>query len=340
MKVLVTGGAGFIGSHTVLSLLDQGYDVHVLDDLSNSSFKAIERVQKLAKKELAFTEGSILDAELLDKIFTETNFDCVIHFAAFKAVGESSEKPLTYYENNVGGTLSLCKAMQNAGVKSLVFSSSATVYGDSDVMPLNESSPLQTPTNPYGKTKLMMEQVLTDLSASDPEWSISILRYFNPVGAHSSGLIGEDPNGVPNNLMPFVSQVAVGKRDKVNVFGNDYDTPDGTGVRDYIHIEDLALGHVKALEKLTEKSSKGVEVYNLGTGRGYSVLEVISAFEKASGRLIPFEIVERRAGDVANCWADPYKSETELGWKATRDINEMCRDAWNWQSKNPDGFKS
>lgn len=341
MNVLVTGGAGFIGSHTVLCLLEQGHDVHVLDDLSNSSIKALERVEALTERKIRFTRGSILDPVVLASIFESENFDSVIHFAAFKAVGESSQKPLKYYENNVGGTLALCDAMQKAGVKSLVFSSSATVYGDSNVMPLSENAPVQTPTNPYGRTKLMMEQILADVAASDLSWDITILRYFNPVGAHSSGQIGEDPNGIPNNLMPFVSQVAVGKRDKVSVFGNDYDTPDGTGVRDYIHIEDLALGHVKALEnnKLKgEQSNSNIRVYNLGTGRGYSVLEVISAFEEASNRKIPYEIVARREGDVAKCWADPTKSELELGWKATRDLEQMCTDAWNWQMKNPNGF--
>lgn len=340
MNVLVTGGAGFIGSHTVLCLLQQGHNVHVLDDLSNSSILAIERVQELAGQKVTFVKGSILDSALLAETFKNTTFDCVIHFAAFKAVGESAQKPLKYYENNVGGTLALCKAMQEANVKKLVFSSSATVYGDSEEMPLNEATPVQTPTNPYGKTKLMMEQILTDISQSDPEWSITILRYFNPVGAHSSGRIGEDPNGIPNNLMPFVSQVAVGKREKVFIFGNDYDTPDGTGVRDYIHIEDLALGHVKALDKLSAETDTGVNIYNLGTGRGYSVLEVIAAFENASGQKIPFEIAERRAGDVAKCWADPSKSERKLDWKASRDIEHMCRDAWQWQSQNPNGFAS
>lgn len=342
MNVLVTGGAGFIGSHTVLCLLEQGHDVHVLDDLSNSSIKALERVEALTERKIRFTRGSILDPVVLASIFESENFDSVIHFAAFKAVGESSQKPLKYYENNVSGTLALCEAMQKAGVKSLVFSSSATVYGDTNVMPLSENSPLQTPTNPYGRTKLMMEQILADVAASDSYWDITILRYFNPVGAHSSGQIGEDPNGIPNNLMPFVSQVAVGKRDKVSVFGNDYDTPDGTGVRDYIHIEDLALGHVKALEKNKlkgEQSNSNIRVYNLGTGRGYSVLEVISAFEKASNRKIPYEIVARREGDVAKCWADPTKSELELGWKATRDLKQMCADAWNWQVKNPNGYR-
>lgn len=341
MNVLVTGGAGFIGSHTVLCLLEQGHDVHVLDDLSNSSIKALERVEALTERKIRFTRGSILDPVILASIFESERFDSVIHFAAFKAVGESSQKPLKYYENNVGGTLALCDAMQKAGIKSLVFSSSATVYGDSDVMPLSESAPVQTPTNPYGRTKLMMEQVLTDVAASDPSWDITILRYFNPVGAHSSGQIGEDPNGIPNNLMPFVSQVAVGKREKVAVFGSDYDTPDGTGVRDYIHIEDLALGHVKALEGMnaSDDSHNNVRIYNLGTGRGYSVLEVIAAFEKASKRRIPYEIVARREGDVAKCWADPAKSEVELGWKASRDLEQMCADAWNWQTKNPDGFE-
>lgn len=341
MKVLVTGGAGFIGSHTVLCLLEHGHEVHVIDDLSNSSVKALKRVENLTGKSVIFTRGSILDPVILEDVLESDSFDSVIHFAAYKAVGESSQNPLEYYENNVGGTLALCKAMKKAGVKRLVFSSSATVYGDSAVMPLSEEASLQTPTNPYGKTKLMMEQILADVAVSDSSWDITILRYFNPVGAHSSGQIGEDPNGVPNNLMPFVSQVAVGKRDKVSVFGDDYDTPDGTGVRDYIHIEDLSLGHVKALERDKAKCkepNRNVRIYNLGTGRGHSVLEVISAFQKASNRKIPYEIVARREGDVAKCWADPTKSELELGWKATRGLEDMCADAWHWQMKNPNGF--
>ena len=341
MKVLVTGGSGFIGSHTVLCLLEQGHDVHVMDDLSNSSVKALERVESIVGRKVRFIKGSVLDPVVLSDVFQSECFDSVIHFAAFKAVAESSQKPLRYYENNVGGTLSLCQAMQKFGVKRLVFSSSATVYGDCGVMPLNESAPVQTPTNPYGRTKLMMEQILTDIAASDPSWDITILRYFNPVGAHSSGQIGEDPNGIPNNLMPFVSQVAVGKREKVSVFGDDYETPDGTGVRDYIHIEDLALGHVKALDYkvATDEPGSNVRVYNLGTGRGYSVLEVISAFEKASKCKIPYEITSRREGDIAKCWADPTKSEVELGWKATKDLEQMCVDAWNWQVKNPNGYR-
>ena len=338
MNVLVTGGAGYIGSHTVLCLLEHGHNVYVLDDLSNSSIVSLDRVQALAGKVISFTKGSVLDASLLDKLFLDNVFDSVIHFAAFKAVGESTQQPIKYYENNVAGTLTLCKAMQKANVKKLVFSSSATVYGDADKMPLSENTPVKTPTNPYGKTKHIMEQILSDLCLSDPSWSVTILRYFNPVGAHSSGCIGEDPNGVPNNLMPFVSQVAVGKHEHVFVFGDDYDTPDGSGVRDYIHIEDLAFGHMKALEKLSNKLQGGVNVYNLGTGKGYSVFEVITAFEKASGRKIPFKVTDRRDGDVAQCWADPTKSELELGWRTSRDIEDMCRDAWNWQSKNPNGF--
>ncbi|TDP40217.1 UDP-glucose 4-epimerase [Idiomarina aquatica] len=342
MKVLVTGGAGFIGTHIIVCLLERGHDVHVLDDFSNSSEKALKRVKNITGKFIRFTKGSILDGALLSYLFANESFDSVIHLAAFKAVGESSTNPLKYYENNVVGTLVLSRAMKNFGVKRLIFSSSATVYGDGVQMPLTESSCVQDPTNPYGRTKLMMEQILTDLAKSDPSWDITVLRYFNPVGAHSSGLIGEDPNGIPNNLMPFVSQVAVGKRDKVSVFGNDYDTPDGTGVRDYIHIEDLALGHVKALEKQNSDqrgSSRNIKIYNLGTGRGYSVLEVIEAFSRASGKKIPYEIVKRRPGDVAKCWADPSKSELELGWKATRDLIQMCRDAWNWQVNNPEGYE-
>jgi UDP-glucose 4-epimerase len=333
--ILVTGGTGFIGSHTTLELLKEGYDVVVMDNLSNSKTTSLERVEKLTGRKAAFHKTDLLDRPGLDAIFEKYDFDGVIHFAGLKAVGESVEKPLTYYKNNISGTVNLCEAMNKADVKNLVFSSSATVYGDPETNPIPESSPV-TAVNPYGQTKLTIEYILKDLYASDSAWNIALLRYFNPVGAHESGEIGEDPNGIPNNLMPFVTQVAVGKLEKLKVFGNDYPTHDGTGVRDYIHVVDLAIGHLKALEKLDK--NPGVVTYNLGTGNGSSVLDVVHAFGKASGVEIPYEIAPRRPGDAAVCYADPSLAEKELKWKAERDLETMCRDAWNWQRKNPNGF--
>ncbi len=333
--VLVTGGAGYIGSHTCVELLANGYDVVVVDNLCNSKVESLRRVQELAGRPLKFIEADIRDREAMRAVFREHAIDAVIHFAALKAVGESVAKPLMYYENNIAGTVALAAVMGEAGVKTLVFSSSATVYGDPASVPIREDFPTG-PTNPYGRTKWMMEYVLRDVAAADPTWHIALLRYFNPVGAHPSGRIGEDPNGIPNNLMPFVSQVAVGKRAKLGVFGDDYATPDGTGVRDYIHVVDLARGHVKAIERMTK--GPGVLTVNLGTGRGYSVLEVVHAFEAASGRKVPYEIGPRRPGDIAQCYADPASAEKELGWHAERGIEEMCTDAWRWQSGNPDGY--
>jgi UDP-glucose 4-epimerase len=335
MHILVTGGAGYIGSHTCLELLRAGHAVTVIDNLSNSSPESLRRVEKLAGKPVTLHVADLLDSAALDKVFASGKFDAVIHFAALKAVGESVSQPLRYYHNNVTGTLGLCEAMNRAGVKNLVFSSSATVYGVPERVPINENFSLSA-TNPYGQTKLMMEQILTDLQSSDPEWNVALLRYFNPVGADESGEIGEDPNGIPNNLVPFIAQVAVGRRECLRVFGGNYPTPDGTGIRDYIHVTDLALGHISALDKLATRP--GLCIYNLGTGTGYSVLEVIKAFEKASGKTIPYEIVDRRPGDVAQCYADPSKAATELRWKATRDLDTMMRDTWHWQSQNPNGF--
>ncbi|RMA93301.1 UDP-glucose 4-epimerase GalE [Hydrogenothermus marinus] len=332
-KIFLTGGAGYIGSHTAVVLLEAGYDVVIYDNLSNSKYEVINRIEKITGKRPEFIKGDIRDSKTLEKAIE--GCDAVIHFAGLKAVGESVEKPLEYYDNNVCGSVNLFKVMQKKNIKKIVFSSSATVYGDPQKLPLTEDHPL-APVNPYGKTKYMIEEILKDLYNSDKNWHIAVLRYFNPVGAHESGLIGEDPQGIPNNLMPYISQVAVGKREYLRVFGNDYDTPDGTGIRDYIHVVDLAKGHLKALEKLDEI---GYEVYNLGTGRGYSVLEVVKAFEKASGKKIPYKIVERRPGDVAVCYADPSKAEKELNWKAEYDINKMCKDSWNWQSKNPKGYE-
>ncbi|HMA62433.1 MAG TPA: UDP-glucose 4-epimerase GalE [bacterium] len=336
MKILVTGGAGYIGSHTCVELLENGHNIVVVDNLVNSSQVALKRVEKITGKQIAFHKVDILDKKALNKVFDQYNFDAVIHFAALKAVGESVEKPLLYYHNNVSGSLILYEVMQEHNVKNIVFSSSATVYGDPDSVPIKEDFPVTT-TNPYGSTKLMMETILQDLQNADQEWNVALLRYFNPIGAHPSGLIGEDPNGIPNNLLPYISQVAVGKLDKLQVFGDDYPTPDGTGVRDYIHVVDLARGHLAALDKL--KGDPGAVIYNLGTGNGYSVLEMIKAFEKASGRNVPYEIVDRRSGDIAECWADPGKAKKELGWEAEYGIDEMCKHAWNWQSKNPDGYK-
>jgi len=335
MKVLVTGGAGYIGSHTSVQLLEAGYEVVIIDNLCNSSAEAVRRIGELAGKEPVFYEADLRDEAVLDEIFTEHKIDSVIHFAGLKAVGESVEKALLYYENNIGSTISLCNAMSKYGVKKLVFSSSATVYGMPKTVPIKEDFPLSC-TNPYGRTKLMIEEILRDLYVSDNEWDIALLRYFNPVGAHKSGRIGEDPKGIPNNLMPYISQVAIGRLEYLRVFGNDYDTPDGTGVRDYIHVEDLAAGHLKALEKL--ESNPGVVVYNLGTGNGYSVLQMREAFEKACGRPVPFKICDRRPGDIATCYADPALAEKELGFVAKRGIDEMCEDTWRWQQQNPNGY--
>lgn len=338
MHVLVTGGAGYIGSHTCLELLGAGHQVSVVDNLSNSSDESLQRVSTLTGQDIAFFQIDLLDQIGLDAVFKQNRFDAVVHFAALKAVGESVEKPLAYYQNNITGTINLCDALQRYGVQHFVFSSSATVYGTPETLPLTENSPtpLEQVTNPYGRTKLMVEFILRDWQAANPTTNVGLLRYFNPVGAHPSGEIGEDPNGIPNNLLPFVSQVAVGKLESVGVFGNDYPTPDGTGVRDYIHVVDLARGHVLALDKLIQ--NPGVVTYNLGTGRGYSVLEVISAFEKACGKRIPYRILERRPGDIAACYADPGLAQLELGWVADRGIDEMCADAWKWQSNNPNGF--
>ncbi len=335
--ILVTGGAGYIGSHTVLQLLEQDYQVVVLDNLSNASEESLERVAQITGKNVIFQQGDIRDEQVLNALFSQHSVDAVIHFAGLKAVGESVEQPIKYYENNVFGTLQLCKVMQSHNVKNLVFSSSATVYGDPTELPLHENLPTGRPTNPYGQSKLMVEHVLTDLFASDREWNIVLLRYFNPVGAHLSGLIGEDPAGIPNNLMPFITQVATGKRDKLSIFGDDYDTPDGTGVRDYIHVEDLADGHLKALNKLA--ANAGLCTFNLGTGQGYSVLEMVKAFEAESGQAVPYAIVPRRSGDVAACYADPTLARQELGWQAQKGLEDMCRDSWRWQSQNPNGYR-
>jgi len=335
MSILVTGGAGYIGSHTCVELLNAGYEVVVVDNLSNSSIESLERVKKITGKDLKFYHGDVLDRNALETIFTANEIDAVIHFAGLKAVGESVEKPLLYYHNNIAGTLVLCETMKKFCVKKLVFSSSATVYGMPDQVPVSEDYPLGA-TNPYGRTKLMIEQILNDVYISDNDWSIALLRYFNPVGAHESGLIGEDPKGIPNNLMPYITQVAVGKLKELRVFGNDYPTPDGTGIRDYIHVTDLAAGHLKALEHVL--ASKGIDAYNLGTGRGYSVLEMIRAFEKASGVSIPYRVTGRRPGDIAICYADTSKARKELGFIATKGIDEMCRDAWRWQLNNPNGY--
>lgn len=340
--VLVTGGAGFIGSHTCVELLEQGYRVVVVDDLSNSSELALDRVRQITglaanDDRLKFYEANILDRAALDRVFSENDVDAIIHFAGFKAVGESVQKPLEYYWNNFAGTLALCDVARAHGVKNLVFSSSATVYGEPEFIPITEDCPKHDATNPYGWTKSMLEQVLTDLYVGDDEWNVVLLRYFNPIGAHESGLIGEDPKGIPNNLVPYIAQVAVGKLACLGVFGDDYDTPDGTGVRDYIHVVDLAVGHVKAIKKLEDK--EGVSIYNLGTGKGYSVLDVVKAYEKACGKPIKYEIKPRRPGDIAQCYADPTKAEKELGWVAERGIEEMCADSWRWQSMNPDGYR-
>lgn len=334
--ILVTGGAGYIGSHTVLQLLETNHRVIVLDNLCNSSKEALKRVEELTAKTLTFVEGDIRDSKALDKLFAEHQVDAVIHFAGLKAVGESVAKPLMYYDNNVNGSLVLCAAMARNNVKNLVFSSSATVYGDPTELPLHEGLPTGQPTNPYGQSKLMVELVLRDLHKSDSSWNIAVLRYFNPAGAHSSGRIGENPNGIPNNLMPFITQVATGKREFLSIFGNDYDTPDGTGVRDYIHVDDLANGHLKALQKLQQ--DVGLVTYNLGTGQGYSVLDMIKEFEKQSGKAVPYKFVPRREGDVAACYADPKMAAQALGWQAQKGLADMCRDSWHWQSNNPEGY--
>lgn len=336
MTILVTGGAGYIGSHTLIELLNDGQQVLVLDNLCNASVESLNRVAKITGKQPAFIEGDIRDAALLDKLFSEHNIEAVVHFAGLKAVGESVAQPLRYYDNNVNGTLVLVSAMQKAGVFKLVFSSSATVYGEPQQMPITEDFAVGGTTNPYGTSKLVVEKILQDLVKSDERWSIALLRYFNPVGAHESGLIGEDPNGIPNNLLPYISQVAVGRLPALAVFGDDYATIDGTGVRDYIHVVDLALGHLKALSRIAEHS--GVSIYNLGTGQGYSVLEMIKAFEQASGKAVPFNIGPRRPGDIAECWANPAKALNELDWQAERGLEQMMIDAWRWQSENPNGF--
>lgn len=338
MKVFVTGGAGYIGSHTCVELLEAGHEVVVVDNLCNSCEESLKRVQEITGRELKFYKVDIRDEEALDKVVaTEGPFDATIHFAALKAVGESTQIPLKYYANNLGGTFTLLKVLSAHGDKNIVFSSSATVYGQPQSVPIRENFPTPGCTNAYGWTKLMMEQVLRDVQHADGEWNTIILRYFNPIGAHSSGRIGEDPAGIPNNLLPYVAQVAVGRLKELQVFGDDYPTPDGTGIRDYIHVVDLAKAHVKAVEKLATKP--GFKVYNLGTGHGYSVLQIVKAFEKASGAKVPFVIKPRRPGDIAECWADSLLAAAELGWKAERDIDEMCRDAWHWQSTNPMGYK-
>ncbi len=337
MKILVTGGAGFIGSHTCLELLNKGYKVVAVDNLSNSNPESLKRVKKITGKKTPLYQYDIRDRAAMDQLFAQEGpINAVIHFAALKAVGESAQIPLQYYDNNITGTITLCQAMEAAGCRNMVFSSSATVYGDPATVPIKEDFPTPGATNPYGWTKLMMEQIFRDLHHAEPKWNVILLRYFNPIGAHDSGMIGEDPTGIPNNLLPYIAQVAIGRRQSLAVFGNDYPTIDGTGVRDYIHVVDLALGHLKAIEKLT--TNPGLAVYNLGTGRGTSVLEAIAAFEKASGRKVPYTIQPRRPGDIAECWADPSKAEAELDWRATRNLNDMCTDAWRWQSQNPQGF--
>ncbi|ALC89556.1 UDP-galactose-4-epimerase [Bacillus sp. FJAT-18017] len=335
MAILVTGGAGFIGSHTCVELLNADYDIVSIDNFTNSNPEALERIRQITGKDFPFYEADLLDKSTLETVFAENNIDAVIHFAGLKAVGESVTDPLRYYHNNVGGTLILCDVMKKFEVKKMVFSSSATVYGVPKAVPIPEDLPLGS-TNPYGRSKLFIEEILKDLYNSDPEWSISCLRYFNPIGAHQSGLIGEDPNGIPNNLMPYITQVAAGRLRELKVFGSDYPTKDGTGVRDYIHVVDLALGHLKALEKI--QSETGFDAYNLGTGKGYSVFEVIQAFEKATGKVIPYKVTERRPGDIAECFANPEKAKNELGWHATKEINEMCTDSWRWQLNNINGY--
>lgn len=338
MKILVTGGAGFIGSHTVVELQDAGHEVLVVDNLNNSSRESLFRVEKITGKTVSFEEVDIRDREGLSLIVAQFRPDACIHFAGLKAVGESVSNPWEYYENNIGGTLVLLDVLRLNGCKNIIFSSSATVYGDPIQIPITEECPKGQCTNPYGWTKSMLEQVLMDMQCADKEWNVVLLRYFNPIGAHESGTIGEDPNGIPNNLMPYITQVAVGQRPELGVFGNDYDTPDGTGVRDYIHVVDLARGHVAALKAIERRC--GLAVYNLGTGHGYSVLQVVQAFEKVTGAKVPYSFKPRRPGDIATCYSDPAKAERELGWKAQYGIEEMCRDSWNWQRKNPKGYKN
>lgn len=337
MAILVTGGTGFIGSHTVVELINAGYETVILDNLSNSNPKSLERVEEITGVKPVFYKADIRDEEALREIFKKESIDSVIHFAGLKAVGESVAKPWMYYENNISGTLTLLKVMNEFNVKKIVFSSSATVYGAPAFVPITEECPVGKIENPYGRTKGMLEQILTDIAAADPEWTVILLRYFNPIGAHPSGKMGENPNGIPNNLMPYITQVAVGKREELGVFGNDYDTHDGTGVRDYIHVVDLSIGHVKAIAKIDE--FKGVKIYNLGTGTGYSVLDIVKNFEKANGIKIPYSIKARRPGDIATCYASSQKAYDELGWKAERGIEEMCKDAWNWQKNNPNGYE-
>ena len=336
-KILITGGAGYIGSHTALELLNEGYEVVVYDNLCNSSEESLKRVQELTGKEIKFYEGDVLDGAALEAMFRAENVDAVIHCAALKAVGESVQKPLEYYQNNITGTLTLMDVMNRVGGKNIVFSSSATVYGSPAEMPITEACPKGQCTNPYGWTKSMMEQIMSDVQKANPDWNVILLRYFNPVGAHKSGRIGEDPKGIPNNLMPYISQVAVGKLEKLGVFGNDYNTHDGTGVRDYIHVVDLAIGHVKAINYIF--TNPGLDVINLGTGTGYSVLDMVKAFSKACGKEIPYEIKPRHAGDIDMCYADPSKALKVLGWKAERGLDEMCEDTWRWQSQNPNGYR-
>ena len=336
MRILVTGGAGYIGSHTCLALLEQGHEVVVFDNLYNASEESLKRVKQLTGKDITFYKADMLDRDAMEKIFDAEKIDAVIHFAGLKAVGESVAKPWEYYHNNITGTLILLDVMRKHGVKKIIFSSSATVYGDPAFVPITEECPKGQCTNPYGWTKSMMEQIMTDLQKAHPEWNVILLRYFNPVGAHESGRIGEDPKGIPNNLMPYISQVAVGKLEKLGVFGNDYHTPDGTGVRDYIHVVDLADGHVKAIKYIF--TNPGLDIINLGTGTGYSVLDMVKAFSKACGKEIPYEIKPRRAGDIDMCYADPTKAARVLGWKAKRGLDEMCRDTWRWQSQNPNGY--
>lgn len=337
-RVLLTGGAGYIGSHTAVELLEKDFEIVIYDNLVNSSKIALDRIRKITGKDFKFYEADILDTDFLRKVLTEEKIDVVIHFAALKAVGESVKKPLEYYHNNLTGTLSLLKAMVDTNVKKIIFSSSATVYGDPETTPITEDFPKGTCTNPYGWSKSFMEQIMTDLNTADPDFKVILLRYFNPIGAHKSGLIGEDPKGIPNNLLPYISQVAVGKLDYLHVYGDDYDTHDGTGVRDYIHVVDLAKGHLLAVEKIDEL--KGVEIINLATGNGYSVLDVVHAFEKACGKKIPYQIEERRAGDIDKCFADPSYAKKAIGWKAENGIDEMCQDAWRWQKMNPNGYES
>lgn len=337
MHVLVTGGAGFIGSHTVVELLQAGYEVVIIDNFSNSSPLVLARIEEITAKRPLMIEGDIRDRSLLDDVFKQHPIDAVVHFAGLKAVGESVQKPLEYYDNNVSGSVVLFETMRDAGVKRLVFSSSATVYGDPEEIPISENCPIGVPTNPYGMSKLMVERILQDLVVAEAGFSVGLLRYFNPIGAHESGLIGENPNGIPNNLLPYVTQVAIGKLEKLSVFGSDYPTDDGTGVRDYIHVVDLAKGHLAALDYLSK--STGCHIWNLGTGQGYSVLQIIDAFEKATGEKVPYQLVERRAGDIAECWSNPVKAEEELAWKAEYGLEDMMRHSWKWQKGNPEGFK-